>query len=102
MTYQVHYTDEVTAYLDDHIGWLFRENVSFETIDAWYGRLYTLIDSLDEMPLRFPVDEYESEKVGKETRKMNFGDYLVFYQVDADRRRVDIVAFMHGSKRGEV
>lgn len=99
MTYQVLYTDSFMADVDEHIDYLMRQRVGLTTIDAWFGRLYKVIDSLDEWPLRFPVDEHESERTGRETRKINFGDYVVFYRVDLDRRRVDVMGFVHGAKR---
>lgn len=99
MTYQVFYADSFMTDVDEHIDYLNRRQVAFHVVDAWFGRLHKVIDSLDEWPLRFPVDESETEKLGRETRKINFDDYLVFYQVDQERHRVDGVGFVHGAKR---
>ena len=58
--------------------------------------------SLDEIPKRYPVDRVFSEAVGVIARKMNFGDYLVFYEVDDERQQVNVLAFRHGATRREV
>lgn len=62
-------------------------------------RLLDRLDRLDEWPKRLPVDVVQTRLTGRETRKLNFGDYLVFYQVDDKHRQVNIVGFMHGARR---
>ena len=56
---------------------------------------------LHSLWLRFPVDQVQTDATGRETRKVNVGDYLVFYQIDDTRRQVSVVGFMHGSRRRE-
>ena len=65
-------------------------------------QLYERVLSLDDIPKRYPVDRVFTEAAGVVTRKMNFGNYLVFYQVDDDRRQVNVLAFRHGATRREV
>lgn len=58
--------------------------------------------SLDDIPKRHPVDRVSTEATGVVTRRMDFGNYLVFYQVDDDRQQVNVLAFTHGATRREV
>jgi mRNA-degrading endonuclease RelE of RelBE toxin-antitoxin system len=37
----------------------------------------------------------------RETRKVNYGDYVVYCQVNDASRRVELVDFQHGAKREE-
>jgi len=67
--------------------------------ERWLDALWTTVDGLESMPHRYPVDPIQTTATGRETRKLNFGDFLVFYHVDDQRHRVDIVSFVHGSKR---
>ena len=99
MTYRVIYAPSVREDIRQHVAYLRGESVTAATIEQWYVKLFELIDSLDEWPDRFPVDEVQSEAVGEEIRKLNVGDYLVFYQVDHERKEVNVFAFMHGAGR---
>ncbi len=74
--------------------------ISTETIASWCDQLYVLLDGLDEIPKRFPIDEYISNEMGTLTRKANYGNYLVFYTVNDEDRTVNIIEFMHGARRG--
>lgn len=101
MTYRVEAAASYTEALDRQIGHLLREGVSAQTIAGWYGQIRSAIDHLIEMPRLYPVDEFQTEAVGIETRKITAGDYLVFYQVDDEAGRVVQVAFVHGATRAE-
>lgn len=101
MTYRVLYTDTFIQDLNRQIEYLRGEEVASPTIERWFSRLYELVDSLDEWPYHYPVDPIQTEATGRETRKVNLGDYLVFYQVDDENRQVNVVAFVHGARRRE-
>jgi len=68
-------------------------------MDQWYGRLFDLIDSSNQWPRRFPIDRFLTRETGRETRKLNFGRYLVSYQIDEERRQVNLTGFVHGASR---
>ncbi|CAD7695374.1 unnamed protein product [Ostreobium quekettii] len=93
--------DSYTLSLDEQIGYLLGEGVSVSTVDGWYSQIRAAIDHLIEMPRLYPVDEFQTEAVGVETRKITAGDYLVFYQVDDGDRLVLLVAFVHGATRAQ-
>ena len=99
MTYRIIYAPSVLTDIREHIQYLREQHVSDVTIEHWYTRLFKLLDDLDQMPRRYAVDRVLTEALKKETRKLNYGDYLVSYQVDDDSYTVKIIAFMHGSGR---
>jgi len=99
MIFRVLYSDEFTANLDEHLTYLRGEGVSHLTIDRWYGRLFELVGSLNDAPNRFPVDRVLTQATGRETRKANFGRYLISYRVDDARRTVTLLGFVHGARR---
>jgi len=100
MIYRVFYSDEFTSNLDEHLTYLRREGVSQPTINRWYGKLFKLVESLEEWPDRFPIDRVLTQATGRETRKANYGRYLISYRVDDDRRTVTLLGFVHGARRG--
>ena len=99
MTYRVIYGPTFRDHLREHVQYLHDNHVSQAVMDAWYNRLFDLVDGLDEWPNRFPVDEEQSNLAGRETRKLNVGKYLVFYQVDDEAKQVHLVGFRHGARR---
>jgi plasmid stabilization system protein ParE len=98
MNYKVHYTATVIEDLDQKLDHLRRERVSPELISDWFERLFDHIDSLAEWPKRFAVSEEQTDLRGREVRKTNFGEYLIFYEVDDLERRVNVIAFRHGAR----
>jgi plasmid stabilization system protein ParE len=99
MKYRVIYAPSFRQDVRDHVAYLHREKVSAATIERWFSKLFDLVDSLDEWPKRFAVDPIESNATGRETRKVNLDDYLIFYQVDDEQQQVNVVGFMHGARR---
>lgn len=101
MTYRVLYSDAFTANLDEHLTYLRGEGVSQLTTDRWYGKLFEFVDSLSDWPERFPVDRVLTQATGRETRKANYGRYLISYRVDDERQTVTLLGFVHGASRRE-
>lgn len=99
MIYRVIYSRAFRERIKAHVDYLLAEKVSEVTISNWYDRLLLLLDSLDDLPKRFPIDESMTEETGALTRKVNYGNYLVFYTVDDDEQTVHIVDFIHGARR---
>lgn len=77
------------------------QQISDATIEAWLGKLYRKLQGIEAWPRLYPVDEAYSNQVGRVCRKINFQTYLVFYQVDDDRREVSVVGFVDGRQRKE-
>jgi len=98
MKYRVVYTDSFLADIESHIDYLLSEGASPRIVSQWYDRLFIQFDSLDAWPRMYPVDEAYTDMVGRLTRKINFHDYLVMYQVNDDDERIEVVAFFHGGR----
>lgn len=101
MSYRILYAPSFQDDVDQYLEYLISEKVVIATIEQWFTKLYDQVDGLYKWPKRFPVDPIQTEAAGRETRKMNVGDYLVFYQIDEGAHQVNIVAFMHGARRKE-
>jgi len=98
MRYRVHYADTFLADIEHHVDYLLDAGVSTGTIRGWYDRLFDRVDSLDDWPQRCPDDDKQTRRHGHTTRKLNFGDYLVFFHLDNDHHVVEVVAFVHGAR----
>lgn len=101
MTYRVVYTEKFLERIEAHVDYLLGQGAAVHVIASWYDRLFLRLDRLDQMPHRLPVDEMQTRLTDRETRKLIYGDYLVFYQVDEARREVNLVEFQHGATRRE-
>jgi len=99
MSYRVIYTDQFIDDIKRHVAYLREEHVGDHVVTRWYERLFDRIDALDTWPLGHPIDESYSRELGHEVRKVNFGDYLVFYEVKAEQEVVRVIAFYHGAIR---
>lgn len=101
MIHRVVYSREFIDDVESHVRYLRREGVSAHVIERWYARLYDRVDLLGSMPLRCPVDPVQTQRAGRATRKLVYGDYLVFYQVDDGSQTVNIITLTHGAARAE-
>jgi len=99
MKYRVNISREVHRAIDAQIGYLLGQGAPRDRVDDWQIRLYDLMDSLAEMPRRFPVAELPSEELGYEVRRVNLEDYALFYRVDDAGGEVEFVVFRHGRRR---
>jgi mRNA-degrading endonuclease RelE of RelBE toxin-antitoxin system len=99
MNHRVVYTEQFIDNLREHVGYLRRQHVSDRVIERWYQRLFEHLDTLTTWPRSYAVDVRYTAATGRETRKVNFGDYLVFYEVDDIQRTVRLLAFYHGAAR---
>lgn len=102
MRFRLNKTQDFHDHLDLHFGYLFDQQVDPLTIERWANEINRRVRALAEYPLRYPVDPVQTKKLGIETRKMNIGDHIVFYQVDDAAQVVNTVAFMHGARREEL
>jgi len=99
MIYRVVYTREFLQDIDRHVDYLLGAGAGIDTVADWYTKVFARLDSLDELPHRYAVDERQTELNGSKTRKLNYQDYLAFYVVDEQRRCVFLLKFQHGAKR---
>lgn len=102
MTYVVEIAQQALTAISDATHFIAVERQAPRDAEAWLQRLWNAIDKLENMPRRCPVDPIQSEALGSETRKLTFGNYLVFFQIDDDRHRVNVVAFIHAAQSREI
>lgn len=97
LVYAPSFRDDIRQYLrymrDQHVG----EAI----VERWFNALFDRIEDLPDWPSRYPVDPIMTRDSGRETRKLNMGNYLVFYQIDEPGKAINVVAFMHGARRSE-
>lgn len=60
MRYRVVYTREFLQDIDRHVDYLLGEGAGVDTVAAWYTKVFERLDSLNELPHRYPVDERQS------------------------------------------
>ncbi len=99
MTYRVTFAPRFLNDVDRQIEYLLSEHVAITTIERWFGDLYDKLEGLYHWPLRFPISPEQTEDMGYEVRRLNYGDYQVFYRVDEDARLVEVIHFRHGSRQ---
>ncbi len=99
MNFRLVFAPSFEADVDRQISYLLEQHVSMQTINAWFSRLYLRLDALTIWPQIHPVDEAYSAELGWECRKINFGDYLVFYRVLQEQHEIRVVALIHGAGR---
>lgn len=100
-SYRVVYTEAFHEELDAQLAYFVEQGAPASRLSAWLGEFLELVDSLAELPRRFPVAEPESSARGVEVRRMSFGAYLAFYLVDGARREVVILGLRHGARARE-
>ncbi len=98
MTYRVLVAERFRVQLEAQLSYFEREFVPIARIAKWLNDLLALMDSLEDLPLRFPVAQTESQIEGIQLRRVVFGDYLIFYRVDEDSAEVQVYGFRHGAR----
>lgn len=99
MTYRVVIPGAVLDAIDAQMAYLVEQGAPPDRLTAWLASLYDLIESLDRLPRRFPVAEAVTAAQGDDVRRMNFGEYAVFFRVIDSRKVVELLAFRHGRQR---
>jgi plasmid stabilization system protein ParE len=67
--------------------------------DNWLEGLLDAIFSLRQMPRRWNIAAEDKHRAKYEIRKLIYGDYLVLFMVNDERRMVSVIGFRHGSRR---
>jgi plasmid stabilization system protein ParE len=97
--YTVHFTDEAWDPIEAQVRYIAIEKQAPESASRWLARLLEEIDTLEQMPQRYGLDEYQTRTHGTDVHRMVFErTYLVFYTIDQERSRVDVISFTHGAQ----
>ena len=100
MSYRVVILPTVENQILDQVLYIAQDSI--DNALRWEQELHQRIMGLCELPLAHPTSPPESRAFDREVRKMNFGNYLIFYRVDEANKAVHILAFMHGARRLEI
>jgi len=99
MIYELSLSPGFVADAEEQLSYLIDQGVSVDRAVAWYHRLLNRFDGIREWAKVHPIDERFLQETGIAARKINFGDYVILYRVDEDRRLVEIIALQHGATR---
>src|ERR1700722_10672572 len=98
--YTVHFTDEAWETIQAQVRYIAIESQAPERASRWLTRLLDVIDALEELPKRHLVDQRQTQIHGKDVHRIVFErKFLVFYTIDENRRRVNVVSFRHGARQ---
>ena len=98
MSYRVFYAEQFRVQLVEQLKYFAHEGTPQERISNWLNGMLLMMDSLEELPLRFSVAETESGIEGITLRRVVFGAYLIFYRVDDEHEEVQVYGFRHGAR----
>lgn len=98
MTHRVEVSPEVLSQIEAQATYYRSEEVSESTIIDWMLGLYDQFTNLKEHPKRFPVDGARALNKGYEIRRLNYGDFGVFYRVHDEQPLVEILDLRHGRR----
>ena len=95
--FSVLYSPEAKDDLSEIYSYIFFQLLVPETAKQQVDRIRKMIRSLDSMPLRFPIVEWEPWK-SMEMHKMPVDNFIVFYLVDQDSSTVTIIRIVYGGR----
>lgn len=96
MKYRVRMSPAVLEALQYQVTYLREQGAPASRVDAWLNDLLAAMDSLEQMPRRYPLAEAMSRAFGAEVHRLLRGDYVLFFRVDDATAMVDLLAFRHG------
>lgn len=95
--YAVAFTDEAWAEVDAHARHIAVTLRSPLNAARWLSRLFDAVDSLEEFPTRFSIDDRQSARVGATVHRLTFERTCVLlYSVNDPSNTVLIHSFRHG------
>jgi plasmid stabilization system protein ParE len=98
MMHKVEVSPEVLSQIEAQARYYRSEEVSESTIIDWMLGLYDRFTNLKDHPKRFPVDEARTLNKGYEIRRLNYGDFGVFYRAYDEQPLVEILDLRHGRR----
>lgn len=97
MRYEVKITSQAIAQIGEIVQYISKVLFAPETARKWVDNLQNEIAKLDFMPSRYPLTEEEPWHT-KEIHKMPFKNFLVYYLIDENKKKVWITAVIYRSK----
>ena len=97
MKYKVTYTEGAKKDLKSIFGYISEKLLAPENAAGQTQRIMAAVRKLDTMPRRYKL--YEEEPwYSQELRYFSVDNYLVFYKVDDEVRKVYVVRIMYGGR----
>ncbi len=96
-TYTVVTTAVALAAIREQARFVIEQEQGTQNAAAWLGRVWTCIDDLEFMPLRFnKADGYE--RVPYVVRRVILANHLILFTVDKEARTVYVVGLRYGGE----
>lgn len=96
MTYRVSVYSKVYEQIEHQVTYLLSQSAPYDRVSAWADSVLAAMRSLSEHPQRFSVYSTPEDRLLFPVRRMNVGEYAVFYHVNESTRTVTILEFRHG------
>lgn len=94
--YRVVFAQAALDAIDAQLAYFRARAVGEAVMSEWLTTLMDRVDTLARMPRQYPVAELVSRVAGQEIRRLNHGEYALFYRVQDTPHLVEIMAFRHG------
>ena len=99
MTYRVIIPPHVEALIYDQARYLQTQGAGNTVVAEWLEELFARFEPLADHPRLYRIAETVSKALGSEVRRINHGEYAVFYRVDEQSRCIELIDFRHGRRR---
>ena len=97
MEYEVTLTSQAMEQIQETVSYIAHILLEPEAASRWGDLLQKEIASLNFMPARYPLTEEEPwHSYG--IRKMPVKNFLVYYLVDEEQKRVSVIAIIYGRR----
>ena len=97
MQYEVKLTAQAIGQIKETVQYISKILLEPETAWKWADSLQQEIGKLDSLPSRYPLTEEEPWHT-KGIRKMPVKNFLVYYQVDKEKKVVWVTAVIYGRR----
>jgi plasmid stabilization system protein ParE len=94
--YRVTVYAKVHEQIEQQVTYLLSQSAPYDRVSAWLDSILSAMRSLSEHPQRFPVYTTPDDQMLFPVRRMNVGDYAVFFHVNESAGTVTVLEFRHG------
>lgn len=97
MSYRVEVGKQAESSIWDQAQFILAESGFPQRAVEWVERCYDFIATLEDCPHRCAL-ALGSDRRDFETRKLNFGPYIILFHIDEDAKVVHVIGFRHGMR----
>lgn len=95
MAYDVRMSVPARDEFNDAVTYIAERLASPRAMQAMVNEFEVAVSALETNPFAYPIDQAVSQRVGQTVRKIRVKNYLVFYRIKEEARRVEIISFLH-------